>query len=268
MSLSPEERHKHCTLARRAAEEAGRLQLSYYRRDGLLVEHKEDESPVTAADRESEAMLRERLLQHTPEYGMLGEEYGAEGDQVRRWILDPLDGTQNFIRGLDAFAVLMALELVGVLEVGVVHAPALETTWWAVREGGAFRQGPNEAEPAPLKTRTLYTLAEAALAFGSVHLVAHDEAGWQGFRRLAQHVAYSRGLGDWQGHMLVAEGKLDVMLDPQVAIHDVAPIALIVREAGGAFQALDGSMRHDQGSAVTAANEALANAARQHLHGE
>jgi histidinol-phosphatase len=235
-----------------ACRRAGEVLRRHFRRAGLEVRRKADGSPVTEADLRAEEAIREVLRRQTPELGVLGEELGAEGDGADRWIVDPLDGTRNFVAGLPFFAVLVALELGGEMVLGVVHAPLLGPasgsgsggpggggggeTWWAVRGVGAFAGSGTSPEACRrrLAVSGEQRLERAFVTHGGLrHLMA---AGlWQPFSRLVESAGRTRGFGDWWGHVLVAEGRCDAMVEAGVALHDVAAVKVIVEEAGGVF---------------------------------
>jgi histidinol-phosphatase len=212
-------------------------------RTALAVERKQDGSPVTEADRAVERELRTRIEAARPEDALVGEEYGSAGGGARRWFLDPIDGTKNFVRGIPVFATLIALEVEGVIEVGVVSAPALGARWWAMRGGGAYASG------RPVRVSTVASLDRAQLAYDSVpgFAVRGLEAPFLG---LARRCARTRGFGDFWSHVLVAEGCVEVAVEPEVAPWDLAPLLRIVEEAGGRFTDLEGRPRIDGGSAV------------------
>ncbi len=241
------------TAAFQACRLAGTIHREHFRQDDLAVERKADTSPVTRADRESEAAIREVLRRATPELGVLGEEYGQEGDARDRWIVDPLDGTKNFVAGIPYCATLIGLEIDGALVLGICHAALLGPgppargsdparqgeTWWGVRGQGAFHgMGTEHAtmrRRRPLRVREEGDLSRAFLSHGGL---AHFQAAglWPALGELAARAGRTRGFGDWWGHMLVAEGRCDAMIDPVVAYHDVAAVRVIVEEAGGVFR--------------------------------
>jgi histidinol-phosphatase len=222
-----------------AAAEAGRIESHYFGHAQLQVEQKADESPVTIADREAEAAIRKILAHRTPEFGVVGEELGASGPVDHRWIVDPLDATANFVAGIPLFAVLIGLELDGRLELGVVHAPrwgsANGHSWWAVRGRGAWT-GPGipelVEEGSRLGVGDRGALAEARIAHGGLEVIQRSPLR-PTFPALIDQVGRSRGFGDWWGHCLVAEGRVDAMVEGAVAYHDVAAIVPIIEEAGG-----------------------------------
>jgi len=225
---------------------AGVIHREHFRSAGLAVERKADTSPVTQADRGSEEAIREALRRATPDLGLLGEEYGQEGDERDRWVIDPLDGTRNFVAGLPYFATLLGLELDGELVLGVVHAAILNATWCAVR-GGALRgawagQGTDPATCRERRLRVSETanVDEAFIQHGG--LVHFQRSGlWPAFGDLVARAGRTRGFGDWWGHMLVAEGRCDAMVEGTVHYHDVAAIKPILEEAGGIFLTRSGA---------------------------
>jgi histidinol-phosphatase len=262
-----------------ACRRAGAIHREHFRAAGLAVEHKADASPVTRADRLSEEAIRETLRRAVPGLGVLGEEFGQEGDARDRWVVDPLDGTRNFVAGLPYFATLIGLELDGALVLGVVHAPTLGPgsgvearpaagepagfgeTWCAVRGRGAF--GGTGTNPATVRHRRLRVsevndLSRAFLVHGG--LLHFQKVGlWPAFGALVARAERTRGFGDWWGHVLVAEGRCDAMVEPTVAYHDVAAVRVLVEEAGGAFFTRGGvPLGTDFRTGVVSSNTALA----------
>lgn len=198
------------------ADAADAATLARFRASDLHVETKPDLTPVTDADRAVERLLRERIARERPGEGVFGEEEGDDGGETR-WILDPIDGTRNFTRGLPVWATLIALERGGEAVCGVVSAPALGRRWWAERGGGAFANG------TPIRVSEVSALADAAVSCTSAaELAALEPLVW-----------HARGLGDFWQHMLVAEGALDAAVDADIARWDEAALEPIVREAGG-----------------------------------
>jgi histidinol-phosphatase len=252
-----------------ACRRAGAIHLEHFRSSGLEVERKADASPVTRADRGSEEAIRETLRQAIPELGVLGEEFGQEGDERDRWVVDPLDATRNFVAGLPYFATLIGLELDGQLVLGVVHAAALGGgTWCAVRGQGAF--GGSGTDPATVRQRRLRVsqvgdLSRSFVVHGG--LVHFQKRGlWPVFGDLVSRVERTRGFGDWWGHVLVAEGRCDAMVEAIVAYHDIAAVRVLVEEAGGAFHTRgDVPLGTGFGEAVLTSNLALAEPLRRIL---
>jgi histidinol-phosphatase len=224
------------TLALELADDADAIALGRFRSRDLRVETKPDLSPVTQADREIEEAIRARLAHERAEDGVFGEELGAIGDSDRRWIVDPIDGTRNFARGVPVWATLVALEQDEVVQLGVVSAPALGRRWWAARGQGAF------AGAEQIRVSRVTSLADAALS------VAADDVPTD----LARRSPHVRHFGDFWAHMLVAEGAIDGAVNSLgEAVWDLAAVQVIVEEAGGRFTDRAGARRIDGGSAVS-----------------
>ena len=222
-------------LALRLADAADAISLPRFG-SGLAIETKADLTPVTEADRAVEAAIRRILAAERPGDAILGEEEGAVGSGSRRWIVDPIDGTRNYARGIPVWATLVALEVDGIVRVGVISAPALGRRWWAERGAGAFANG----EPAHVSA--IDRVDEAVLSFALESAVP----------ALAHRAWHARGLGDFWAHMLVAEGAVDGAVDaPGVSEWDLAAVQVIVEEAGGRFSDVAGETRIDSGSAIT-----------------
>jgi histidinol-phosphatase len=218
--------------------------LRRFRAHDLKVETKPDLTPVSEADHAAEQLIRDRLSSARPGDVVLGEEFGTEGSSSRRWIIDPIDGTKNYVRGVPVWATLLALEEDGVMRVGVVSAPALGHTWWAVKGEGAFADG------SPIGVSKVRALEDAHLCYSDFKW--WDEYGLQAeFEALARACWRTRGFGDFWSHILVAEGAADIAAEPIVALWDLAPLLVIVEEAGGRFTDLAGNVTADGGSAVS-----------------
>lgn len=215
----------------------------------LRVETKPDLTPVTDADRAVETELRELLGRDRPDDSVLGEEFGGTTTfRGRQWVIDPIDGTKNFVRGVPVWASLIALLHDGVPTVGVVSAPALRRRWWAARGHGAF-VSVDGAPPRRLSVSAVAQLDSASLSFSSL-------SGWaqrglrDRFLELTDAVWRVRAYGDFFSYCLVAEGAVDVAAEPEVSVWDLAALDILVREAGGAFTGLDGVPGPHRGSAV------------------
>jgi histidinol-phosphatase len=237
-------------LALRLADAADAISLPRFR-TGLAFETKADLTPVTEADRTAESELRALLAKARPRDAILGEEEGATGGGGRRWILDPIDGTRNYARGIPVWATLVALEDTGEVRVGVVSAPALGRRWWAERGEGAFADG------GRIGVSSIARIEDAVLSFAYENPIP----------ALARRAWHARGLGDFWPHMLVAEGAVDGCVDAVgVKEWDLAAVQVIVEEAGGTFTDLEGVSRIDGRSAVTSNgllhDELLASVAR------
>ena len=222
-------------LALRLADAADAISLPRYRTE-LTIETKPDLTPVTEADRAVEAEIRRMLAAERPNDAILGEEEGAVGSGSRRWIVDPIDGTRNYARGIPVWATLIALEVDGTVRMGVVSAPALRGRWWAERGGGAFTNG------EPMHVSAVGEVEEAVLSFAIETTVPP----------LARYAWHARGLGDFWAHMLVAEGAVDGAVDADgLSEWDLAAVQVIVEEAGGRFSDAAGESRIDSGRAIT-----------------
>ncbi len=221
------------------------LTLARFRRSDLVVSTKPDLTPVTDADRAVEQALRAAIAGARPEHGVVGEEFGAQpGGSGWHWILDPIDGTKNYVRGIPVWATCIALRHDDEVTVGVVSAPALGRRWWAARGQGAC------TADGLIHVSAVADVADALLSYDSVQ-------GWEPFglgehfMALARRCWRTRGLGDFWSHVLVAEGAVDVAVEPEVSVWDVAAVQVIVEEAGGRFTDLSGVARPDGGSAVS-----------------
>lgn len=206
---------------------------------GLDIEIKDDETPVTAADRDTEALIREQLAIERPGDAFKGEESGADGDSERQWVVDPIDGTKNYIRSVPVWATLIALLDNGKPVVGVVSAPALGMRWFAAAGDGAWKgSGIDDATVITVSPRE--DLSEATLSYSSLY-------GWEERSMLPQFLALTRQMwrtrafGDFWSYMMVAEGAVEVACEPALSLWDMAALVPIVEEAGGMFTALDGT---------------------------
>jgi len=222
-------------LALQLADAADAISLPRFRTE-LAIETKPDLTPVTEADRAVESAIRRMLAAERPDDAVLGEEEGAAGGGSRRWIVDPIDGTRNYARGIPVWATLIALEVDGTVHVGVVSAPALQGRWWAERGAGAFANGER------VHVSAIDRVEEAVLSFSIETRVPP----------LARAAWHARGLGDFWAHMLVAEGAVDGAVDADgLSEWDLAAVQVIVEEAGGRFSNAAGESRIDSGSAIT-----------------
>lgn len=232
------------TLATGLAREAGALTLRYF---GGVVDHdaKGDGSPVTVADREAEALIRKEVEARHPEHSILGEEYGESNEGARvRWILDPIDATRSFMRGVPLYGVLIGIEIEGEAAVGVAHYPPLEETVAAGRGLGCTWNG------EPCRVSGVDELNRAVVCTTDVERILSRPEG-AGWRRLQQRSAFSRTWGDCYGHALVATGRVEVQVDPIMKPWDAGPFLTIVTEAGGRFTTLEGEATLHGGSGVS-----------------
>jgi histidinol-phosphatase len=227
-----------------AARAAGEIALRSFR-TGLAVERKADRSPVTEADRAAERKIVELLRERFPDYGFLGEEFGeAEGKARARWIIDPIDGTKSYVRGIPFFATLIGLEEDGEITLGVVHAPATGELVYASRGKGAFDETGERLHVSEVDALTL-----AMVSFGGM-AIFQKEGWWDAFGEIVSRSARQRGFGDYLGSVMVARGWSEAMLELDVKPWDLAPLKILVEEAGGRFTDFAGRASIYGGSAV------------------
>jgi histidinol-phosphatase len=230
-------------LAMRLADAADSITLARYQSIDLVVTTKPDNTPVTDADKATEEALRALLKNHRPDDGIVGEEFGNDaGGAERYWVIDPIDGTKNFLRGVPTWATLIGLiekqsDGSEVAVVGVVSAPALFRRWHASEGNGAF-VSLNKAAPTRINVSQVSEIKDASISYS-------DFIGWgerlAPFQSLLADAWRTRGIGDFWSHMLVAEGAVDVAIEPSLALWDMAALDIIVREAGGRFTNVAGS---------------------------
>jgi histidinol-phosphatase len=232
-------------LALELADAADAVTMRHFRSAKLEVETKPDLSPVTEADRAVEDLIVDRLEHARPDDAVLGEEFGEHGTGAgRRWIIDPIDGTKNYVRGIGVFATLIALEDDGVVSVGIVSAPALGRRWHAARGDGAYRDGER------VHVSDVGRLADALLLHASLD-------GWErigrleAFLKLSRACQRDRGYGDFWQHMLVAQGSAEIALEAEVSLWDMAAVQVIVEEAGGRLTDLTGAVTAAGGNAIS-----------------
>jgi len=235
-----------------AARAGGAVALEHYRR-GFSVSLKADRSPVTEADREAERTIVAVLRARCPDHGTLGEELGESGPRERRFIIDPIDGTRNFVRRIPTWAALIGLEEDGEVIAGVVYQPAAGVLHTAQRGLGAWRDGER------IRVSPIDTLDQALVVHSSVNFLRRS-AYWEGFLRLADRTQVQRGFGDFSAYLWIAEGKGEIALSTTVKAWDVAALKVLVEEAGGRLTDLDGRPGI-YGSTVLASNGLLHDAA-------
>lgn len=250
-------------LAHVLADSVDQLTMSRFKAEDLVRERKDDRSIVTDADRAVEELIRAQLSRTRSRDQVIGEEFGSHGESTRKWIIDPIDGTANFARGVPVWATLIALEDDGEVVAGVVSAPALNRRWWAAVGTGAFT-GPRLSAAQRIHVSATRNLEQAAISYGSLE-------GWartgrlREFVNLLQRVERTRGFGDFWSYMLLAEGGIDAALEPSLKLHDMAALVPIVREAGGRFTDLSGAEGH-RGTSAIATNGPLHAAILEALH--
>jgi len=235
------------TLALRLADEADLLTMQRFGASDLRVETKPDMTPATDADLDAERLLRTRLGEERPDDAVFGEEFGGSKELGgRQWVLDPIDGTKNFVRGVPVWSTLIALLDDGVPVVGVVSAPALGRRWWAGAGQGAFTSFGGTTRR--ISVSGVRETGSASLSFSDLTTGWDDLHG--SFLALTDAVWRVRGYGDFWSYCLVAEGAVDIAVEPEVKLWDLAPLDILVREAGGRFTNLAGEPGPDGGSAV------------------
>jgi len=241
-------------LAHELADAADAHTLDRFLAVDLVVRAKPDLTPVSDADTAVEQAIRTTLAARRPSDAVLGEEDGESGTGPRRWVVDPVDGTKNFVRGVPVWATLIALQEDGEVTVGVISAPALGRRWWAARGHGAHTGG-SLATARSLRVSAVGELADASVAYSSL-------TGWEqqgrlpGLLRLSREVWRTRAYGDFWSHMMVAEGAVDASFEPEVSLWDLAALHVVVEEAGGRFTDLDGE-RGPAGGSVVCSNGLL-----------
>ena len=236
-------------LAQRIADDADAITIRRFGAIDLHIDDKPDLTPVSDADLAVERAARAILAAQRPDDAVLGEEFGGEAEfSGRQWVIDPIDGTKNFVRGVPIWATLIALLVDGVPVVGVVSAPALKRRWWAT-DGGGANTSFDGGETRMISTSAVGTLDSASLSFASL-------SGWRErgnrdeFIRLTDDVWRVRGYGDFLSYCLLAEGAVDIAAEPEVSLWDLAPLDILVREAGGRFSSLEGVAGPHGGNAV------------------
>jgi histidinol-phosphatase len=233
---------KRLEVAIAAAKAGGDVALRYFR-TAVQVEYKGDRSPVTRADRESEQRIVEVLTAAFPEYGIVGEELGERPGVGARWIIDPIDATKNFIRGIPFFASLIGLEEEGEVTVGVAYAPAVGDLLYAQKGVGAFDAN------GRVHVSQCRTLRDSLVLFGGID-VFRQAGRWRGFERLVQESGRQRGFGDYFGHTFVARGQAEAMVELDLQPWDMAAIKILIEEAGGRFTDFGGTATIYGGNAI------------------
>ncbi|WP_329136263.1 histidinol-phosphatase [Streptomyces sp. NBC_01476] len=256
-------------LAHVLADAADAATMARFKALDLKVETKPDLTPVSEADKAAEELIRNHLARARPRDAVLGEEYGADGGGPRRWIVDPIDGTKNYVRGVPVWATLIALADRGEdgdeVVVGLVSAPALSRRWWAAKGSGAFT-GRSLTSATRLHVSSVGRIEDASFAYSS--LGGWEELGrMENFLDLTRDCWRTRGYGDFWPYMMVAEGSVDICAEPELSLWDMAANDVIVREAGGTFTSLDG-VRGPFGGNAAASNGLLHEELLGYLGGE
>ena len=249
-------------LAHVIADQVDAITMSRFKALDLRVETKPDNTPVSDADRSAEEFIRAQLHRARTRDAIVGEEYGSAGSGARRWIIDPIDGTKNFVRGVPVWATLIALADGEEVVMGLVSAPALGRRWWAAKGSGAWT-GKSLSAATRLQVSGVTELEDASLSYSSL-------TGWEERDRLDsmldlhRTVWRTRAYGDFWSYVLVAEGAVDVAAEPELELYDMAALVPIVTEAGGRFTGLDGKPGPFSGNAI-ASNGHLHDAALDYL---
>jgi histidinol-phosphatase len=243
------------SLSQELADLADSITLRHFRSESLVVDTKPDMTPVSQADREVEQAVREELAQARPGDLVIGEEFGSSHTAPdgsaggRRWIIDPIDGTKGYVRGVPVWATLLALDQGEGLSVGIISAPALRRRWWAARGQGAYVSDGLASGPRRIKVSGVGELGDSQLSYG-------DLEDWEtigrldAFLELTRRCWRARALGDFWSYMLVAEGVAEIAVDPIVSVWDMAASQVIVEEAGGRQTDRSGESRPDGGSGL------------------
>ncbi len=249
------------TAAIDAAQAAAVLIRSLYQRN-LGITIKADQSPVTEADVRAEQAIREVLQARFPHYGFYGEETGQHNLEAESiWLVDPIDGTKSFVRECPFFSTQIALMRAGELVLGVSSAPAYAEVAWAERGSGAFLNG------KPIRVSRTAQLAQTIVSTGNLKTLARSPAGWRRLGDLIGGISRIRGYGDFVHYHLLARGSLDVVIESDVNILDIAALTVLVREAGGQFTDLDGGAVGLSTTSVLATNGILHARLQQALSG-
>lgn len=225
-----------------AAYQAGKLTLGYFRTENFRVETKENDSPVTVADRNAENRIRQIIRESFPDHTIVGEEHGEDfGSVPIRWIIDPIDGTKSFIHGIPLYGTMIGIEVEDQACVGVVYMPGLDEMYYATQGGGSFLNGRRiwASQKDQMSEALLLSTSEKRLRETPEYL------------ELCRRTKLQRTWGDCYGHMLVASGRAEIMLDPGMAVWDCAPLKVIIEEAGGIFTDWSGNATIHGGSAIS-----------------
>ena len=247
-------------LALELAELADAISLARFRALDLHVETKPDRSPVTDADRAVELAIKEVLSTKRPLDGIVGEEFGTSGSVDRKWIIDPIDGTANFMRGVPVWATLIALSVEGKAVVSVVSAPALGRRWWAAP--GLAKSSEIDGSLRDLRVSSISELENASLSYNNLQL--WDTFGYlENLISLSRKVWRTRAYGDFYSYMLLAEGSIDVVAEHDLKLYDIAALVPIVEQAGGQFTAIDGPLTEETSSVLATNGQLHDTVARQ-----
>ncbi|MEI6109518.1 MAG: inositol monophosphatase family protein [Actinomycetes bacterium] len=236
-------------LAMKLADAADKISMARYRALDLVVETKPDLTPVTETDRAIERSLRDQIATAHPSDGVIGEEFpNMPTSSNRTWIIDPIDATKNYVRGVPVWGTLIALAIEGEPLIGVVSAPAMGRRWWASPEDGAFTQDV-DGSMRQISASGVSKISDASFSFS-------DQVGWEIFgagslNKITSAVWRSRGYGDFWSHLLVAEGAVDIAIEPELQVYDMAAYIAIVHAAGGTVTSVTGGKAMEAGHSIT-----------------
>jgi histidinol-phosphatase len=250
------------SLALELADAADQISLARFRALDINVETKPDLSPVTDADKTVEQELIGRLASQRPDDAIVGEEFGSSGQASRKWIIDPIDGTANFVRGVPVWATLIALSIDGKPTVSVVSAPAMGSRWWAAPETGAFARG-IDGEERKLSVSQVSRIEDSSVSYNNLQLWQRSQFMPQ-LLKLSETVWRTRAYGDFWSYMLLAEGSVDVVAEHDLKIYDIAALVPIIEQAGGSISELQGPLT-EQSSSVLATNSLLHSKVQEHF---
>ena len=253
MSNNATTHHDDLVLAMRIADAVDALSMARFQALDLQVETKPDLTPVTDADRAAEQAIRRLLADERPDDAVYGEEFGSSGTGTRRWVIDPIDGTKNFVRRVPVWATLIALEIDGEPVLGVISAPAMTRRWHAASGLGAYVTEPGATAGTTatrqIKVSSVSELSDSSLAYASLN--GWKEAGkLEGFLELLDTAWRTRGYGDFLSYALLAEGAVDAAFEPELELYDMAALVPVVREAGGRFTSVAGEEGCHGGNAL------------------
>jgi histidinol-phosphatase len=235
-------------LAQELADAADKISLERFRALDLKVETKPDRSPVTDADRAVEQALKAILAEHRPADGIIGEEFGTSGNTERKWIIDPIDGTANYMRGVPVWASLIALSIDHKPVLSVVSAPALGRRWWAAPGIGAFTRDIDGSVRA-ISVSGISEVENASLSYNNLQL--WDSYGYlEQLMTASRQVWRTRAYGDFLSYMYLAEGSVDIVAEHDLKIYDIAALVPVVENAGGKFSAIDGELTEETTSVL------------------
>ncbi len=246
--MTPSELSSRLEWARQIAVEAGKRTLDYYQASDLDVKIKADGSPLTIADQAAEKLLRSRIADRFPHDSIVGEEFGeSNGNNEYRWILDPIDGTKSFVCGVPLYGTMVGVECAGRAVIGAIYFPPLDEGMYAARGMGAIHFRREKSSPA--RVSKVSELSQAVILTTSVEAFSQRDA-LDSYLALTRQAKFARTWGDVYGYLLVATGRAEIMIDPQMNVWDAAALLPIIEESGGRFTDWNGESRIDSGDSI------------------